>query len=133
MNRKPSTLPLHWVTRSAAALAEPPVIVALAVCWVSFESSMLTSSNDVVHNKDVLSLGNSIFLHLEEVLAVFLDVLGSYAGARQLALLADSGEANTKAEGKAGAKQEASCVETDNDIGFGAGERLGNLQDQGID
>jgi hypothetical protein len=94
-----------------------------------------TSGNDVVNNQDVLTLGDGILLHLEEIGTVLLEVLGGDARSGQLALLADGSEADAEAQGQAGAEKEAAGVEADNDIGLGGtggGKGLGDLQDKGV-
>lgn len=90
-----------------------------------------TRCNDIVNNQHFLSLGNSIRLHLEQVLAVLLDVLSSDAGAWQLALLSHSGKGNTKAQGKARAEEEAAGIKANNDIGLVGAKGLGGLQLEG--
>lgn len=91
----------------------------------------LTRRNDIVNNQDLLPLADGILLHLEQVLAVLLDVLGSDARARQLALLPDGSKADAEAQGQAGAEEEAAGVEANNDIGLVGAEGLGDLQLEG--
>lgn len=90
-----------------------------------------TRCNDIVNNQHLLSLADSVCLHLEQVLAVLLDVLGSNAGARQLARLSHGGKGNAKAQGQAGAEEEAAGIKANNDIGLVGAEGLGDLQLEG--
>lgn len=83
---------------------------------------MLTSSNDIVNDKNLLAGLDGAILHLEEVGAVLLLVGGSDAGTGHLALLADGDEASAHSQGKRGAEKEAAGIETDNDIGLLVGE-----------
>lgn len=94
-------------------------------------SSGLTRRNDIVNNQHLLALGDGICLHLEQILAVLLDVLGRDAGAWQLALLSHSGKGNAEAQGHAGAKEEAAGIKANNDIGLVGAKRLGDLQLEG--
>jgi hypothetical protein len=50
---------------------------------------LLTSGNDVVDNQHLLSLLDCIGLHLEEIAAILLLVLGRLTGTRKLAPLPD--------------------------------------------
>lgn len=94
----------------------------------------LTSSDNVVDNQDLLALLDGILLHLEEILAVLLDVLGRDARAGELALLANSGKGHTEAQSQGGAKEEATGVKTNNDIGLARGGKgLGDLQLEGVE
>lgn len=77
----------------------------------------LTSSDDVVDNQDLLARLDGILLHLEEIGAVLLLVLGGDARAGQLALLAHRGETGAETEGQAGSEEEAAGVEADNNVG----------------
>jgi hypothetical protein len=92
-----------------------------------------TSGNDVVDHQDVLALLDGIILHLEKILAVLLDVLGGNAGTGQLALLANGSEGDAEAQGQTGAEEEAAGIQTDNDIGLGGGEGLGDLEGEGVE
>lgn len=83
---------------------------------------MLTSSNDIVNDKNLLAGLDGALLHLEEVGAVLLLVGGSDAGTGHLALLADGDEASAHSQGERGAEKEAAGIETDNDIGLLLGE-----------
>lgn len=75
-----------------------------------------TSGNDVIDNENLLALTDSILLHLEEILAVLLDVFGGDARTGELALLANGGKRDTKAESKAGSKEETTGIKTNNHI-----------------
>lgn len=90
-----------------------------------------TRRNDIVNNQDPLSLADGICLHLEQILAVLLDVLGSDAGAWQLALLSHSGKRNAEAQGQARAEEEAAGIKANNDIGLVGAKGLGDLQLEG--
>lgn len=94
---------------------------------------VITGSNNVVNNEDLLALTNGILLHLEKVLAVLLDVLDGDARTGKLALLADSGKGNTEAQSDAGAKEEATSIEADNDVGLVVGKGLDNFELEGVD
>lgn len=94
--------------------------------------SALTGSNNVVDNEDLLARLDSILLHLEQVLAVLLDIFSGGTGTGQLALLADGGEGDTETKGQAGAEEEATGIETDDDVGLSR-EGLGDLQLEGGD
>lgn len=83
---------------------------------------MLTSSNDIVNDKDLLAGLDSALLHLEEIGAVLLLVSGSDAGTGHLALLADGNEGGAHSQGERGAEEEATGIKTDNDIGLDMGE-----------
>lgn len=135
MKRKPRIEPLHCSTRSAAAFAEPPVIQCQSASLSIYLNQAHTGSNDVVHDKNLLPLLDSVLLHLEEVGTIFLDVLGSDARARKLALLADSSEADAEPQSKAGAKEETAGIEANNDIGHASssGSLLANLDFQSIE
>lgn len=95
--------------------------------------SALTSGNDIVDNQNLLTWLNGILLHLEEILAVFFDILGCNARAGELALLANSSEANTELQCKAGAKEKATGVKADDNIWSTSFEGLGNLEFEGRD
>lgn len=70
----------------------------------------LTRGNNVVDNQDLLAFGHGVLLHLEEILAVLLDVFSGRARARELSLLPDSGKRKAEAESKAGTEEEATGV-----------------------
>lgn len=74
---------------------------------------------------------DGILLHLEQVLAILLDILGSDARAGQLALLSHSSKANAEAQSQARAKEEATGIQADNDIGLVGAEGLRDLQLEG--
>lgn len=93
----------------------------------------ITGSDNVINDENLLALTDGVLLHLEKVLAVLLDVLGGDAGTGELALLADGSKGDTEAESEAGAEEEATGVETDNDVGLLAGKGLGNLELEGVD
>ena len=63
---------------------------------------------------------DSIYLHLEEVLAVFLYVRCSLALARHLAHLANRHEGAVEAQGQRGTEEETAGIEANDDIGQGA-------------
>lgn len=90
-----------------------------------------TRRNDIVNNQHLLALGDGIRLHLEQILAVLLDVLGRDAGAWQLALLSNRGKRNAEAQGQAGAEEEAAGIKANNDIGLAGAKGLGDLQLEG--
>lgn len=90
-----------------------------------------TRRNDIVNNQDLLALANGILLHLEQILAVLLDVLGRDARAGQLALLAHGSKADAQAQRQARAKEEAAGIEADNDIGLVGAKGLRDLQLEG--
>lgn len=90
-----------------------------------------TRRNDIVNNQHLLALADGICLHLEQILAVLLDVLGRDAGAWQLALLSHSGKRNAEAQGQAGAEEEAAGIKANNDIGLIGAKGLGDLQLEG--
>jgi hypothetical protein len=94
-------------------------------------TELLTSGNDIVHNQDLLALANSILLHLEKILAVLLDVLGSNARSGKLALFANSGERNAEAKRKTRAEKETTGVEANDNVGLSR-ESLGDLEFEGI-
>lgn len=91
----------------------------------------LTRRNDIVNNQHLLPLLDGILLHLEQVLAVLLDILGSDTRAGQLALLSHSGKGNAEAQSQTRAEEEATGVEADNDIGLAVAKGLGDLQLEG--
>lgn len=91
-----------------------------------------TRGNDIVNDEDLLALANGVFLHLEEIRAILLAVLGSDTGSRELALLANGGKGNAEAEGEARTEQEAAGIKADDNIRLGL-ERLGDLQLEGVD
>lgn len=77
-----------------------------------------TCGDNVIYNKNFLSLLDCPLLHLEIVGAVLLHVLGGDARTGQLALLADRDKAGTKLQGEGWAEKKATGVETNNDIGL---------------
>jgi hypothetical protein len=98
-------------------------------CPACSSSARPTSGNDVVDDEDLLARLDSVGLHLEEVCAVLLHVLGRLAGTGQLALLADGHKGSAEAQGQRGAEEEAAGIEANNDVGLlGA---LGNVQLEG--
>lgn len=92
-----------------------------------------TGGNNVIHHDNLLTRLDGVGLHLEEILAVLLVVGLGHAGAGQLALLAHGNEAGTQAQGQARTDQEATGLQTDNDIGLLAGVALEDVQFQGAD
>lgn len=90
-----------------------------------------TRRNDIVNNQHLLALADGISLHLEQILAVLLDVLGRDAGAWQLALLSHSGKRNAEAQGQTGAEEKAAGIKANNDIGLVGAKGLGDLQLEG--
>ena len=132
MKRYPITSPLSCWTSSAAAFAEPPSEIRQPrFNTSSMRTDLLTSGNDIVHNEDLLALTNSVLLHLEKILAILLDVLGSNARSGKLALLANSSERNAEAKRKTRAEKETTGVEANDNVGLGR-ESLGNLELEGI-
>lgn len=91
------------------------------------------SGNDVVNDEDFLTLLDGILLHLEQVLAIFLDILGSHTGAGKLALLSNGNKSDAETQCEARAKEEAAGIQSNNDIGLGVGKRLSNFQFEGGD
>lgn len=77
-----------------------------------------TRRNDIVHHQHSLARLHSTRLHLEVVLAILLLIGLRLTWTGQLALLAHRDEAGTDSQGQAGAEEEASCLKTDNHIGF---------------
>jgi hypothetical protein len=98
----------------------------------ALQTDLLTRSNDVVHNKDLLALTDGVFLHLEQILAILFHVLSGSARSRELALLADSSKRNTETERKTRAEEEATGVKAYDNIRLG-GESLGDLKFESID
>lgn len=134
MNKKPMTWPLSCVTRSAAAAAEPPIEhVSRGVITAHDEGRKRTCRNDVVHNKHLLALADGVLLHLEQILAVFLDIFGRDAGTGELAGLANSGKSDAEAQGQAGSKEEAAGIKADDHVRLGVRKGLSNLQLEGGD
>lgn len=77
-----------------------------------------TSSDNVINDEDLLAGLDRIGLHLEEILAILLFVSLSLTRTGELALLAHGDEAGTQAQCQARTHQEATGLETDNDIGL---------------
>lgn len=82
------------------------------------ECTAHTSSNNVVNNEDLLTFLDSILLHLEQILAILLDILGRDTRTGELALLTDSSKGYTQAQRKARAKEKTAGVKANNDIGL---------------
>jgi len=91
------------------------------------------SSNNVVDNQDLLARLDSVFLHLEEIRAILLEILGRNTRTGELALFAHSGKADAQPQGQAGAKEKPAGIESDNDIGAAAGEGLLDLKLESVD
>lgn len=146
--------PPNCLTRSAAALAEPPnetILVSYGVPSGTTEGNKKkkkkkgedgrgwsaqkkhTGGNDIVDNQDLLTRLNGVFLHLEQVDAILLPVLGRHARARQLALLANGSEADGAAEGQTRPEEEAAGVQADDDVRGRFGVELLDLEVEGRD
>lgn len=89
-----------------------------------FECMQRTSSNNVIHNQNLLPRLDGALLELKVVRTVLLHILSRDTRTGQLALLAHSDEASIHFERQARAKQEAAGVEADDDI-WGNGLVLG--------
>ena len=99
----------------------------------SSQKSQLTSSNNVVHNNDLLTRLDRVLLHLEVVGSVLLLVALGHALAGELALLPDGHEAGAQPERQSRAKEEAAALEADDNVDAalladGGVEGLGDLQ-----
>lgn len=97
------------------------------------ENLELTSGNYVVDNENFLSLLDSILLHLELVCAIFLDILGRDTWTRQFALLSNGSKSDSKTQRQAGTKEEATSIESNNDVRHGIGKGMSNLHFEGRD
>lgn len=95
-------------------------------------SVQLTSRDDVVDNQHLLPRLHGIGLHLEEVGAILLHVLGRLAGAWQLAPLADRHKGRAQPQGKGGPKEKAAGIEANNNVGL-RGEGLLDVQLERVD
>jgi hypothetical protein len=82
----------------------------------NLQKSQLTSSNNVVHNDDLLTRLDRVLLHLEVVGAVLLLVALGHALAGELALLPDGHEARAEPERQSRAKEEAAALEADDNV-----------------
>lgn len=65
-----------------------------------------------------MTLLDSVLLHLEQILAILLDILGRDTRTGELALLTNSSKGDAQAQRKTGAKEEAAGVKANNDIGL---------------
>lgn len=125
-------MPPSCLTRSPPAAAEPPgkkrKSVSEIACYpgrrtretinlvtLGFQG-LRTSSDDIVHDQDLLPRLDRALLHLEVIRAVLLHVLSRDAGAGQLALLPDGHEAGVEPQGQRGPEQEAPGVQANDDI-----------------
>lgn len=91
----------------------------------------LTRSDDVVDNQHLLPALDGVGLHLEEIAAILLLVLGRLTRAGQLALLAHRDEAGAQTQRQAGAEEEPAGVEPNHDVWLGRVTKLlldGELQ-----
>lgn len=91
----------------------------------------LTSRNDIIDNQHLLPLLDGIPLHLEEITAILLDILGRLTRPRQLAPLAHRHKAGAQSQRKTGAEQEATRIQAHDDIWLAGGAKLlrdGKLQ-----
>lgn len=79
---------------------------------------MLTCSNDIVNNYHTLALLDGITLDLEKVLAILLLIGNRLRRTRQLALLANWDKGSAQPQRQAGTKQEASGIQTNDDLGL---------------
>ena len=126
-------LPPSFSTRVPAADAEPPSgLVSILSQNTWDERSTLTSRNDVVDNQHLLPRLDRVGLHLEEIRAILLHVLGSLAGTWELTPLADRHEGRAEPQGQGGAEEEAAGIQANDDIGL-LGEGLLDVQLEGVD
>ena len=93
----------------------------------------LTSSNDVVDDKHLLSRLDRSLLHLEEIGSVFFLVAGRHAGAGHLALLPHGHEAGVQTQGQRGAKEEAPRIQPHYHVGLAGGAELEHLEFEGAE
>jgi hypothetical protein len=85
-----------------------------AVEWESM-GCILTSRNDIVHHKHILSRAYGIGLNFEIVFAILFLERGNFHRTRKLSLFANRNERCTQPEREGGTEQKAAGFETHND------------------
>lgn len=126
-------LPPSFSTRVPAADAEPPGGLVSILSQGTWDGrTTLTSRNDVVDNQHLLPRLDRVGLHLEEIRAILLHVLGSLAGTWELTPLTDRHEGRAEPQGQGGAEEEAAGIQANDDIGL-LGEGLLDVQLEGVD